>query len=91
MNEKLNLVPVKNNIRIKPQGEQYIIFNLETSGFHAITEDSNAILERVNGELTIGELAKLFATERNLNLEELENDFISFFDDLVLRKIITLK
>ena len=89
MNE-LELVPKKNNIRLKEQEGKYVIFNLETSGFHMIEKDAFDLLEKVDGELTIGELAEFFATEKNLNKEELSKDFVTFFKGLELRKIIEL-
>ena len=50
MEEKLDLIPEKSNIRIKKKDDDYVIFNLETSGFHKVTSDVNEILEEVNGE-----------------------------------------
>ncbi len=88
MEEKLDLIPEKSNIRIKKKDEDYVIFNLETSGFHKITADVNEILEEVNGEKTIRELSEYFSKKRNLNLKEFQEQLVSFFNELELRKII---
>jgi len=89
--EELKLIPEKNNIRIKEQEGKYVIFNLETSGFHMLEKDAIDILGRVDGKTTIKELANFFSNERNLPIEGLEKDFIEFFKGLELRKIVTLK
>ena len=86
----LNLIPKKNNIRIKEQEGKYVIFNLETSGFHMIEKDAFDLLEKVNGTLTIEQLAEHFAKEKNLNKDELAKDFVAFFKGLSVRKIIEL-
>ena len=55
--EESKLIPEKNNIRIKEQEGKYVIFNLETSGFHMLEKDAIDILDRVDGKTTIKELA----------------------------------
>jgi len=85
------LIPEKNNIRIKEQEGKCVIFNLETSGFHMLTSDGNSILELLDGKKNIKELATYFAEQRGLDQLQLEQDFIKFFEELELRKIITLK
>ena len=89
--EESKLIPEKNNIRIKEQEGKYVIFNLETSGFHMLEKDAIDILDRVDGKTTIKELANFFSNEINLPIEGLEKDFIEFFKGLELRKIVTLK
>ena len=89
--EESKLIPEKNNIRIKEQEGKYVIFNLETSGFHMLEKDAIDILDRVDGKTTIKELANFFSNVRNLPIEGLEKDFIEFFKGLELRKIVTLK
>lgn len=90
MEEKLDLIPEKSNIRIKKKDEDYVIFNLETSGFHKVTADVNEILEEVNGQKSIRELSEFFAKKRNLDLKEFQAQLIDFFKELEIRKIIKL-
>ena len=89
--DNLNLVPQKNNIRIKEQEGKYVIFNLETSGFHMIEQDAKEVIDKIDGVSTVGEIAEFFAKERNLPIEELKNDFSNYFNGLELRKIISFK
>lgn len=91
MEEKLNLIPEKSNIRIKKKDDDYVIFNLETSGFHKVTSDVNEILEEVNGEKSIREISEYFADKRKLDLKEFQEQLIAFFKELEIRKIIKLK
>ncbi|MBQ6336277.1 MAG: hypothetical protein IJI50_03500 [Ruminococcus sp.] len=90
MDNKAARVPVKGNLRIKPHedGEGYIVFNLDTSGLHYITGDLYALLEKVDGKLSIKDLSAIFAAERGLDEETLVNDFIVSFDALEERNII---
>lgn len=90
MEEKLDLIPEKSNIRIKKKDDDYVIFNLETSGFHKVTSDVNEILEEVNGEKTIREISEYFAEKRSLDLKEFQEQLIAFFKELEIRKIIKL-
>lgn len=91
MDEKLNMIPVKSNIRIKKKDDEYVIFNLETSGFHRITSDVNEILEKLDEKMTIKELASYFAKERNLELDQFQKELLEFFNELEIRKIIKLE
>lgn len=90
MEEKLNMIPERSNIRIKKKDDDYVIFNLETSGFHKVTADVNEILEEVNGEKTIREISEYFAEKRKLDLKEFQEQLIAFFNELEIRKIIKL-
>jgi len=87
----LNLVPQKNNIRIKEQEGKFVIFNLETSGFHMIEEDAKGVIDKIDGVSAVGEIADYFSKERNIPREELRKDFAAFFKGLELRKIIRFK
>jgi len=91
MVDKLELIPEKNNIRIKEQEGNYVIFNLETSGFHMLTADGNSIIEYIDGQKNIREVAAFFSTQKGLDKEQLEQDFVKFFEDLEMRRIIKLK
>ncbi len=84
------IIPQKNNIRIKSQDDGFIVFNLETSGFHMLTQDCIDILEAIDGKKSIEDLARHFAEERKLNFEELYNNFQNFFTELETRKLVTL-
>ena len=88
--EELDRIPKKSNIRVKEQDGKYVIFNLETSGFHMIEKDAMDVINEIDGKKTIRELAEIFSKERNINQEELEKDFIIFFNDLAIRKIVEL-
>lgn len=84
------IIPQKNNIRIKAQDENFVVFNLETSGFHLLTKDCIDLLEAVDGKKSIEELAHHFANEKKLNFDNLFNDFQNFFTELETRKLVTL-
>ena len=88
--EDLDRIPKKSNIRVKEQDGKYVIFNLETSGFHMIEKDAMDVINKIDGRKTVRELAEMFSKERNINLEELEKDFVIFFNDLAVRKIVEL-
>lgn len=88
--KELKLVPKKCNIRIKEQEGKFVIFNLETSGFHMVEKDAVDVINKIDGNTTINELVEFFANERGISREELEKDFIEFFKGLELRKIIEL-
>ena len=88
--EDLDRIPKKSNIRVKEQDGKYVIFNLETSGFQMIEKDSMDVINKIDGKKTVRELAEMFSKERNINLEELEKDFVIFFNDLAVRKIVEL-
>jgi|GEM_PF-4310119 hypothetical protein len=88
--EDLDRIPKKSNIRVKEQDGKYVIFNLETSGFHMIEKDAMDVINKIDGKKTVRELAEMFSKERNINLEELEKDFVIFFNDLAVRKIVEL-
>jgi len=85
------IIPQKNNLRIKSQDDNFIVFNLETSGFHLLTKDCIDILEAIDGKKSIEDLAHYFASERNLEFDNLYKDFQKFFDELETRKLVTLK
>lgn len=88
--EDLDRIPKKSNIRVKEQDGKYVIFNLETSGFHMIEKDAMDVINKIDGKKTVRELAEMFSKERNINLEELEKDFVIFFNDLAVRRIVEL-
>lgn len=88
--EDLDRIPKKSNIRVKEQDGKYVIFNLETSGFHMIEKDAMDVINEIDGKKTIRELAEIFSKERKINQEELEKDFVIFFNDLAIRKIVEL-
>lgn len=88
--EDLDRIPKKSNIRVKEQDGKYVIFNLETRGFHMIEKDAMDVINKIDGKKTVRELAEMFSKERNINLEELEKDFVIFFNDLAVRKIVEL-
>ena len=88
--EDLDRIPKKSNIRVKEQDGKYVIFNLETSGFHMIEKDAMDVINKIDGKKTVRGLAEMFSKERNINLEELEKDFVIFFNDLAVRKIVEL-
>lgn len=88
--EELDKIPKKSNIRVKEQDGKYVIFNLETSGFHMIEKDAMDVINEIDGKKTIRELARIFSKERNIDQEELEKDFVNFFNDLLIRKIVEL-
>ena len=88
--EDLDRIPKKSNIRVKEQDGKYVIFNLETSGFHMIEKDAMDVINKIDGKKIVRELAEMFSKERNINLEELEKDFVIFFNDLAVRKIVEL-
>jgi hypothetical protein len=48
------------------------------------------VINKIDGKKTVRELAEMFSKERNINLEELEKDFVIFFNDLAVRKIVEL-
>ena len=87
----LDLIPQVNNIRIKEQEGKYVVFNLETSGFHMIEKDAKDVIDKIDGKASVGELADSFSKERNIPNEELRKDFTGFFKGLELRKIISFK
>lgn len=89
--DNFNLVPQKNNIRIKEQEGKFVIFNLETSGFHMIEKDAKDVIDKIDGVSTVGEIAEYFSNEKNIEIEELKKDFSIFFKGLELRKIISFK
>lgn len=88
--EELDKIPKKNNIRVKEQDGKYVIFNLETSGFHMIEKDAMDVINEIDGKKTIKELAKIFSKKRKIDQEELEKDFVIFFNNLAVRKIVEL-
>lgn len=90
MDEKLDLIPEKSNIRIKKKDDEFVIFNLETSGFHKVTSDVNEILEKINGEDSIRKISEYFAEKRNLDLNEFQKQLVDFLRELEIRKIIKL-
>lgn len=90
MTDKMNYVPQKSNIRIKEQEGAYVIFNLETSGFHRVTQDVYEVLEKMDGNQTIAELARFFSEKRGLDFNVFKNQLASFLEELELRKIVVL-
>lgn len=90
MVDNLDAVPQKSNIRIKEQEGAFVVFNLETSGFHRITRDANEILEKIDGKTTIREIAQFFAEKRKLEFSEFKNQLAAFLGELELRKIIVI-
>ena len=45
--EDLDRIPKKSNIRVKEQDGKYVIFNLETSGFHMIEKDAMDVINKI--------------------------------------------
>lgn len=91
MDNILKCIPIKNNIRIKKQGEDYVVFNLATSGFHKVTADVNEVLEKMDENLTVEELISYFADARKLERETFANEFVAFIKELEIRNIILLE
>lgn len=85
------IIPQKNNIRIKSQDDKFIVFNLETSGFHLLTKDCIDVINAIDGTKSIEDLAHEFATQRNLDFNNLYTDFQTFFKELEMRKLVTLQ
>lgn len=87
---KEDLIPKKNNIRLREQEGNLVVFNLETSGFHMLAQDGADLLNEVDGRRTIKDLAALFSERNGVNAQELQEQFIVFFEGLALRKIVDL-
>jgi len=84
----LNKIPIKGNIRIKKEDRGYIVFNLDTSGFHLLTKDCIVILNACNGKNSVKDLVNKFSKTKSLKKKKLENDLKSFLIELSKRKII---
>ena len=84
----LNKIPIKGNIRIKKEEKGYVIFNLDTSGFHSLTEDCIIILNACDGKNSVEDLINKFSKERLLEKKEFKKDLESFLNELLKRKII---
>jgi len=83
-----NKIPIKGNIRIKKEDKGYVVFNLDTSGFHSLTEDSIAILNACDGKNSAEDIVNKFSKERSLEKKEFKKNLESFLDELLKRKII---
>jgi len=84
----LNKIPIKGNIRIKKEDKGYVVFNLDTSGFHSLTEDSIAILNACDGKSNVEDIINKFSKERSLEKNKFKKSLESFLDELLKRKII---
>lgn len=87
----LSKIPVKGNVRIKKEDKGHVVFNLDTSGFHLLTEDGINILNKCDGKNTIADIVKIIASELSMEEKEVKKDIKIFLDDLVKRKIIQWK
>jgi len=83
-----NKIPIKGNIRIKKEDKGYVVFNLDTSGFHSLTEDSIAILNACDGKNSVEDITNKFSEERLLEKKKFKKSLESFLDELLKRKII---
>ncbi|MFZ3074438.1 MAG: PqqD family protein [Minisyncoccales bacterium] len=83
--------PVKGNVRIKKEDKGYVVFNLDTSGFHLLTEDGINILNKCDGKNSAADIAKLVADELVADEQEVKKEIKVFLDDLMKRKIIKWK
>jgi hypothetical protein len=84
-------IPIKSNLRIKKEDKGYVIFNLETSGFHLVSQDGYEVLEACDGKKTIAELAKEFSEKRKEPLDDVRRQMEKFFTMLAKRRIIEWK
>ena len=84
----LKKIPIKGNIRIKKEDKGYVVFNLDTSGFHSLTEDSVAVLNACDGNFNVGDLIDKFSKERSLEKKIFTRDVKVFLNELLKRKII---
>ena len=87
---KSSQIPRKNNIRLREQEGNLVVFNLETSGFHMLTKDGAELLDEVDGNRSIKDLAALFSVRKGTDVVQLEEQFVDFFEGLALRKIVEL-
>jgi len=62
----LNKIPIKGNIRIKKEDRGYVVFNLDTSGFHLLTKDCIAILNACNGKNDVKDIINKFSKTKSL-------------------------
>lgn len=84
-------IPEKMNLRIKKEDKGYVVFNLETSGFHFVSQDGYDVLEACDGTKTVDDLAKEFSEKRNEPLYDVRKQMDDFFVMLIKRKIIQWK
>ena len=91
MSKKLDKIPVKLNIKVKEQDKGYMIFNLDTSGFHLLQKDGIDVLEKVDGSRTIKEISEIVSEEKNEPLDKVQEQLLNFFEGLEKRKIIKWK
>lgn len=84
-------IPVKGNIRVKKEEKGYVVFNLDTSGFHLLTEDGIAILNKCDGKTSVKDIARSISEELTVGESEAKKQIMVFLNDLIKRKIIQWK
>ena len=87
----LNKIPLKGNIRIKKEDRGYVVFNLDTSGFHLLTEDGVNILNNCDGKKNNRDILSIVYKDFQLGDKLIEKEFNKFLKDLISRKIIQWK
>lgn len=87
----LNKIPTKGNIRIKKEDKGYVVFNLDTSGFHLLTEDGINILDKCDGKKSVKDIVKMISKELSVDENETKKEVKVFLNDLIKRKIIQWK
>jgi hypothetical protein len=87
----LNKVPIKSKFIARKEKDGYVIFNLETSGFHWLSKEAYEVLEKCDGSRSIKELALFFSKKKNEPVKRIEKQFCDFFKKLEERKLIKWK
>ena len=87
----LDKIPVKGNVRIKKEDKGHVVFNLDTSGFHLLTEDGINILSKCDGKNSVGDIVKMVSEELSAGESEVKKEVKVFLNDLIKRKIIQWK
>ena len=82
-----DIYKLSKDVRIRKEGDQYILINIATQGLHFISETAYSIVEKIDGQKSIDKIIdELFSSSDC----EKERDSVihDFIDKLVERKLL---
>jgi hypothetical protein len=84
-------IPVRKDLKFRMEGNVGIVCNNHNFRVDYLNETALIIFQLIDGQKSVGDIAKCFMKEVDTNIDILEHDLIEILRDFQWRKIIVLK
>ncbi len=91
MSSPLGRVPARGeSVQWREFGSEAILLDPVTGQFAQVNDSGMAIWTRIDGRLTVGDIARAIAGEFEADVEDVVADVQTFIDDLLDKELLTL-